>query len=239
MPLKPNLTVIHANGYDAEIKRTSRRKTASIEVIEGVVSVVVPESLAIYKIQALLAKKHRWIKERLALQEQVIATKPKEFVSGEAFAYMGRNYRLKVVEGAYPSIKLYQGRFVVSVRDKTINNTGAIKQLIIHWYKKHAESKLTEKTARYAKIIGVTPSTVGIKVFQSRWGSCSNKGDILYNWKIVMAPNRVVDYVVIHELCHILHHDHSPKFWKTVERYFPDYAECKEWLKLNGKALKI
>ncbi len=239
MLLQLENTTIQVDGYIAEVIRTSRRKTASIKVVEGVVSVVVPESLAIEKIELLLTKKQRWIKEKLALQEQVIFSKPKEFVSGEAFSYLGRNYRLKVIEGSYPDIKLYQGRFVVSVRDKSANNAGAIKQLIIRWFKQRAKSKLIEKTARYAKIIGVNPVSVSTKTFQSRWGSCSNKGDILYNWKIVMAPNRIVDYVVVHELCHILHHDHSPQFWKSVERYFPDYLECKEWLKLNGKGLDI
>lgn len=230
---------IQGNGYVAKVIRTSRRKTASIKVVEGKVSVIVPDAFSIDKIELLLTKKHRWIKEKLALQEQVISTKPKEFVSGESFPYLGRNYRLKVIEGQYPSIKLYQGRFVVSVRDKATDNTGAIKQLIIKWFKEHAESKLIEKTARYSKIIGVNPVSVGIKAFQSRWGSCNDKGDILYNWKIIMAPNRIVDYVTIHELCHIIHHDHSPKFWKTVERYFPDYPECKQWLKLHGKGLEI
>jgi len=239
MPLPLENATIQGSGYIAEVIRTSRRKTASIKVTEGVVSVVVPESLPLEKIQSLLNKKQRWIKEKLALQKHVISSKPKEFVSGEAFSYLGRNYRLKVIDGAYPDIKLYQGRFVVSVRDKTVNNSGAIKQLIIRWFKQRAESKLIEKTARYSKIIGVNPVSVGVKTFQSRWGSCSNKGDILYNWKIVMAPNRIVDYVVVHELCHILHHDHSPQFWKSVERYFPDYLECKEWLKLNGKGLDI
>lgn len=239
MLLQLENTTIQVDGYIAEVIRTSRRKTASIKVVEGVVSVVVPESLTIEKIELLLTKKQRWIKEKLALQEQVIFSKPKEFVSGEAFSYLGRNYRLKVIEGSYPDIKLYQGRFVVSVRDKSANNAGAIKQLIIRWFKQRAKSKLIEKTARYAKIIGVNPVSVSTKTFQSRWGSCSNKGDILYNWKIVMAPNRIVDYVVVHELCHILHHDHSPQFWKSVERYFPDYLECKEWLKLNGKGLDI
>ena len=93
---------------------------------------IVPEVLSIEKIQSLLTKKHSWIKEKLALQEQVISIKPKEFVSGESFSYLGRNYRLKVVEGQYPAIKLYQGRFVVSVRDRATNNTEAIKQLILN-----------------------------------------------------------------------------------------------------------
>jgi len=82
--------------------------------------------------------------------------------------------------------------------------------------------------------MGVTPSSVGIKSFKSRWGSCHVNGDIVFNWKIVMAPNRIVDYVVVHELCHLKHHDHSPKFWKAVEKVIPDYKDCKRWLKDNA-----
>jgi predicted metal-dependent hydrolase len=109
----------------------------------------------------------------------------------------------------------------------------------MRWYQAQAEVKLLEKTEHYAKIIGVTPTRIVVKTFKARWGSCSAKGDIHYNWKIIMATNDVVDYVVIHELCHILHHNHSPQFWKTVEFHLPAYREYKAWLKLNGNLLEI
>jgi len=239
MSLQTHNDVIERNDYTAEVIRTSRRKTASIKVNEGKVSVIVPSSLSLDKIESLLIKKDRWIKEKLVLHDQIVATKSKEFVSGESFSYLGRNYRLKIVEGQYPDLKLHQGRFVASVRYKEVNNAPSIKQMLIRWYKQHAESKLIEKTQRYAKIIGVAPASIGIKSFQSRWGSCSSTSDIVYNWKIIMAPNRVVDYVVVHELCHIHHHNHSPQFWQLVNRYCPDYIECKDWLRLNGKSLGI
>ena len=88
-------------------------------------------------------------------------------------------------------------------------------------------------------MVGVNPKSVGIKTFKSRWGSCHLSGDILYNWNIVIAPNRIVDYVVVHELCHLKQHDHSDKFWKLVGQVIPDYAECKEWLRVNGRALEV
>jgi predicted metal-dependent hydrolase len=83
------------------------------------------------------------------------------------------------------------------------------------------------------------PKSVGIKSYKARWGSCSSKEKVDFNWKIIMASNRIVDYVVAHELCHLKHHDHSPKFWKAVEKLIPDYAICKEWLKDNAKRLEI
>ena len=114
-----------------------------------------------------------------------------------------------------------------------------IRNALVRWYRHHAESKLQAKVARYSSIVGVEVVSVGVKSFKSRWGSCSAKGRIDFNWKIIMAPNRMVDYVVAHELCHLKHHDHSNKFWKEVERVIPDYLDCKQWLKTNAEKLRL
>jgi predicted metal-dependent hydrolase len=233
------MNVIKGNGFVAEIIRSSKRKTAAIKIQKGKVFVFVPEGLTMVAIEFLVAKKNRWIKEKLALQNEIIAIKPKEFVSGESFSFLGINHPLKIESGLFPVIKLYQNELVVSVRDKTADNALAIKQLLIKWYKQQAESELRDKTGRYSRIIGVNPSSVTIKSFKSRWGSCSISAGIQYNWKIIIAPDRIVNYVVIHELCHILHHNHSPAFWKAVARYCQDYRDCSAWLKINGGRLEI
>ena len=200
---------------------------------------MVPAGLSLSSIESLVAKKNRWIKEKLALQNEIIAVKPKAFVSGETFSYLGRHHSLKIEAGLYPFIKLHQDELVVSVRDQSADNAQAIKQLLIKWYKQQAEAELREKTERFARFIGVKPSSVTIKTFKSRWGSCSITAGIQYNWKIIIAPAPVVDYVVIHELCHILHHNHSPAFWLAVGRYCPDYRDCGKWLKMNGARLEV
>jgi len=233
------MNIIQGNGFVAEIIRSSKRKTAAIKIQKGKVFVLVPEGLTMVAIESLVAKKNRWIKEKLALQNEIISIKPKEFVSGESFSFLGRNHPLKIESGHYPVIKLYQDELVVSVRDKTADNALAIKQLLIKWYKQQAESELRDKTESYSRIIGVNPSSVTIKSFKSRWGSCSISAGIQYNWKIIIAPDRIVNYVVIHELCHILHHNHSPAFWKAVGRYCQDYRDCNAWLKINGGRLEI
>ena len=233
------MNVIQGNGFVAEIVRSSRRKTAAIKIKKGKVFVVVPECLTMAAIESLVDKKHRWIKEKLAIQNEIMDIKPKEFISGESFSYLGKNHPLKIESGLYPVIKLHQDELVVSVRDKTVDNSQAIKQLLFKWYKQQAESELRDKTEKYSSIIGVNPSSVTIKSFKSRWGSCSIAGGIQYNWKIIIAPDRIVNYVVIHELCHILHHNHSPAFWKAVEKYCHDYRDCSAWLKINGGRLEI
>jgi predicted metal-dependent hydrolase len=233
------MNVIQGNGFVAAIIRSPNRKTVAIKIQKGKVYVLVPECLTLAAIESLVAKKNRWINEKLAIQNEIIAIKPKEFVSGEAFSYLGRNHPLKIESGLYPVIKLHQNELVVSVRDKTADNAQAIKQLLIKWYKQQAESELRDKTERYSRIIGVNPSSITIKSFKSRWGSCSIAGGIQYNWKIIIAPDWIVNYVVIHELCHILHHNHSPAFWKAVENYCHDYRDCSAWLKINGGRLEI
>jgi predicted metal-dependent hydrolase len=233
------MNFIQGNGFVADIIRSSKRKTAAIKIRQGKVSVIVPDCLPMATIESLVANKNRWIKEKLAIQNEIIAIKPKEFISGESFSYLGKNHPLKIERGLHPAIKLHQGELVVSVRDKIADNSVKIRPMLIKWYKQQAESELIEKTERYAGIIGVKPSTVTIKSFKSRWGSCSITGSIHYNWKLVIAPERIVDYVVIHELCHMLHHNHSPAFWQAVATYCHDYKECRAWLKINGDRLEI
>ena len=233
------MSVIQGDGFIADIIRSPRRKTSAIKIQKGKVFVLVPQRLSMAVIESLVAKKNRWIKEKLAAQNEIIAIQPKTFVSGEAFSYLGRSHPLTIESGLYPAIKLHQGELVVSVRDKNADNAKAIKQLLIKWYKQQAESELQNKTEIFSRIIGVKPSSVTVKSFKSRWGSCSITGGIQYNWKIMIAPDPVVNYVVIHELCHILHHNHSPAFWKAVEKYCHNYRNCGAWLKINGGRLEV
>jgi predicted metal-dependent hydrolase len=229
---------VQADGFVAQVSRTKRSKTATIEVEAGEVVVVVPQSLSLARITQLLHDKNDWIKDKIRLHQAIKPHSEKQYVSGEAFAYLGRNYRLKVNKGTYRPIKLANGRFVVTLL-RGGDNPNMVKKLLSNWYKSHAQTKLTEKAQRYAGLIGVECKGVGIKDYKSRWGSCSVDGDIDFNWLIVMAPNHIVDYVVVHELCHLLHHDHSPQFWQAVERIVPEYSECKAWLKVNGAGLVL
>jgi len=233
-----HLEFVRGQGFLAEVVRTNRRKTATVKVEEGKVSVVVPESLPATRIEALVTRKTRWIKEKLQIHENSIFVRPKEYVSGESFTYLGHNYRLKVKTAPAPSVRLLGGRLVVALPDGD-NRRERVRMALTAWFREHAEAKLREKAERYAKIVGVTPSSVGIKTFKSRWGSCTIGGRILLNWRIIIAPNRIVDYVVVHELCHLKQHDHSPAFWRCVERVIPDYQECREWLKVNGRWLEV
>ncbi|MEZ8656905.1 M48 family metallopeptidase [Vibrio splendidus] len=230
--------LIHTEGYSVLVERTSRRKTASIKVEEGEVIIVVPKLLERDKIDKLLASKHQWIVEKIAQYQTTSPATMREYVSGESLPYLGRNYRLKVLKGDLAPTKLLNGRITVTVPEPS-TQTHYIRRALTNWYKRHADKKIREKVRRYESLVGVETGVVRTKEFKSRWGSCTPYGDLEFNWVIVMAPNRVVDYVVVHELCHLIHHDHSPQFWKEVERVMPDYKEHKEWLRGNAQNLII
>jgi len=228
--------------FPVEVIRTSRRtKTASIKIVDQRIQVIVPKDFSQDKVDSLLKKKAVWIREKLRIHSQIIPLKPKEYVSGESFAYLGKNYRLKLTESGSETLKFIGNRFVLGIGENHLDDKkdAFVKAQLECWFKKHAEKRLKEKTKRYAKILGVKPNSISVKSYKSRWGSCSTNGDISFNWKIIIAPHHIVDYVVVHELNHMIEHNHSPKFWRGVERVIPDYRECKEWLKENGEGLGV
>ena len=220
-----------------EVVRTKRRKTASIKVIDGAVQAIVPDQLSDGRIEALIQKRTSWIRKKLLEQSQIVTPKPKEYVSGESFTYLGRNYRLKVSRGTDREVKLKGGYLEVGLPNRFKDDD--IRSALIEWYEQHALDRLTEKTNRYAGIMGVSPNSISVRDYKARWGSCSSKGEISYNWRIIIAPHHIVDYVVVHELCHLKHPNHSPAYWKSVKQEVSDYEVCRHWLKDHGSSLVI
>jgi predicted metal-dependent hydrolase len=220
-----------------EVVRTKRRKTASIKIIDGSVQAIVPEKLSDARVEALIQKRTPWIRRKLREQSQIVTPKPKEYVSGESFTYLGRNYRLKVSRGTDREVKLKGGYLEVGLPKKP--KDGDIRSALVEWYEQHALERLTEKTNRYAGIMGVTPKSISVRDYKARWGSCSSKGEISYNWRIIIAPHHIVDYVMVHELCHLKHPNHSPAYWKSVKREVSDYEVCRGWLKEHARELII
>ncbi len=229
-------------GFEYKVIRTNRRKTASVSVKDDLVSVVVPNNISSERVKAILSKKNQWIKDKLSYYQGTRSSlRTKDYVSGEGFSYLGRNYRLKILSGELNGVKFKDGRLVVQIPKDFSHSRRVkrIKEFLEGWYQERALFKLKEKARRLSRKVGVTPEAVGIKSYKGRWGGCSKNHEVFFNWNIIMAPNRIVDYVVIHELVHLIHHDHSKEYWKRLKSVFPDYMECKEWLKANGRRLHV
>ncbi len=227
--------------FPIKINRTERSKSASIEIEDDTVTVTVPKNLSDQRIEELIKNRTVWIRQKLKIQTEIICSKPKEYVNGESFTYLGRNYRLRCELGGCEGVKLKNGYLTVTlgIGNSEAHSEGSVRHSLRQWYQTRALEKLKEKTKRYSGILGVSPNSVNIKEYKARWGSCSSNGDITYNWRIIIAPHQVVDYIVVHELCHLLEHNHGPKYWKHVEHIVPNYKECREWLKNNGETLVV
>lgn len=226
--------------FDYKVIRRDRKKTASLQVSpHNEVSIIVPADLSEEHIAEIIRHKTPWIISKIKFNEEVQhPQKPKEFVSGECFQYLGRNYRLKVIHGDGKGIELRNGRFVVTVKSHEADRIDtSVRELLTDWYIAHAEMKLKQRLDRYKDRLGVSYNGLTIKTLKQRWGSCTREGIMNFNWKIIIAPMSIVDYVVTHELCHLIHHDHSKEFWRLIERIMPDYKEKKEWLRVNGALL--
>jgi len=225
--------------FPVAIVRTSRLRSVTIQVQGAGILVRTPKTLSEHRIRELIARHTPWIRRKLKEVQMAPAIEARQYVDGESFPYLGRNYRLKVVPGDLRSLKLKGGHLVATVSPAAPDRETQPRSLLIDWYREHAQQRLAEKTGRYAGMIGVRPRSMRLKSCKSRWGSCSAKGDISYNWCIILAPHRIVDYVVVHELCHLLEPNHSPRYWKHVERHVPDYRERREWLKMNGAQILL
>ena len=167
----------------------------------------------------------------------------KEFVSGESFLYLGKQYRLKVTKSSARenACRLVAGRLQVQIGedlDAELHKE-AVKKALMEWYRKHAEEKILERLPHIARKAGIKPKTVEIKNQHKRWGSCSRSGVVRFNWKVVMTPISVIDYVIAHELCHLIQGNHSPQFWQKVRAISPEYDSKRRWLKEHSHIIDL
>jgi predicted metal-dependent hydrolase len=223
-----------------EVVRSIRR-TAALHIVGNDLQVRIPEHLEDERVAAILQQKRPWIRGKVAALKRVSPHRSKELVSGESFPYLGRHYRLKVQEGYQVGVCLSGGYLKATIRptEQGAHRTLRIQQYLQNWYRSRALERLQEKTHRYAQQIGVSATGVSVRNFRSRWGSCDKRGQVVFNWNIIKAPHSIVDYVVIHELCHLIHPNHSKDFWQVVASHDPAHTEHKQWLRNTGSSLLL
>lgn len=213
----------------------SERKTVSI-IVERDRSVVVraPLNLEKAQIEQIIEKKSKWILEKIsANQKYPRVAEQKEFVSGESLLYLGRPYKLFVIDEAFDGVR-FDNKFFISKRNQPEAN-----RFFREWYIASATELIVPKAMLLANQIGVTYNKINIRDLQFRWGSCTPKDNIHFNWRLIKAPVNVIEYIIVHELTHLLEANHSPEFWNRVRTAYPLYPAAKKWLAVNGKELEI
>jgi predicted metal-dependent hydrolase len=213
----------------------SKRKTIALVVTQEATLVVrAPFTTSLTYIENLVRKKRTWIQEKQArFQRNQSKVLPKEFVNGEGFWYLGKEYKLEIVQHQDKPVVLEEHLKIAQER------LPHAREYLIAWYKEQALQKITKRVEWYAKQTGLEYKSVKITNAQKRYGSCGAKGTLNFSWRLIMAPLRVLDYVVVHELAHLDEKNHSRKFWNKVKLMLPDYRERQEWLKENGSLLQI
>ena len=218
------------------VVRSARRKktvTITIDPAEGV-RVAAPLRTPNSEIEAIVRKRADWILRKLA-EEPPDEPEPRQFATGEKLYYLGRELTLVVqlTTGDEPSVSLEADclRVECPAWVPEERRTYAIRQLLVSWYKQQAAELLRESVERWQPSVGTSPARISIGDQKTRWGSCSSKGSLRFNLRLAMAPQALIDYVAVHELCHLLESNHSAAFWEQVARVMPDYEARRRKLR--------
>ena len=209
----------------------SQRKTLSLIVeTDGTLTVRAPLQMKEADIWRFIEEKKDWIKRKQTRAREE-ATPLRRYVEGEKFWYLGQEVPLRLVPKTKPAL----------VMDKTFklakSAQSRAESAFTDWYRRQARRVLTERVEFFSREYGFKVGKVRISSARTRWGSCSSKDTLSFSWRLVMAPPEVIDYVVVHELCHLKIMNHSKAFWAQVQSILPDYKSRRKWLKMHGKAL--
>ena len=225
--------------------RRSNRKSMGIAIErDGAIIVTAPHQAKFNEIEEFVSEKKIWIYQKLAKKKTLNREKPRrEFVNGQGFLYLGKSYRLKLIDNGKmksarsPNVtvlRLWHGYFELAESEKA-----NARNHFISWYRKQIKEQLKARIPRYDKRIGVTVKDTRILDLGHRWASCGRNGVINFNWRSVMAPVWVLDYILVHEMAHLIERGHTDRFWRLVSRVIPDYEEHALWLNENGADLDL
>jgi len=219
-----------------ELRRSSRRKSIGITVDrDGTLLLHAPIDCPMDAIERTARQQQSWIYAKLARKQVLTHERPvKEIVSGEGFLYLGRSYRLLLVppsdvKDATPPLRLQGGRFMLR-RDEI----DQADEHFIAWYAAHGGEWLERHVRILAQQIGVTPRGIDVRDLGHQWGLCAPDGRVAFHWRTLQFPPRIIMYIIVHELAHLLEPNHGPEFWRCIARVLSDWAARAQWLEAHG-----
>ncbi len=223
-----------------EVVRSRRRRTASIKVEPGQVRVMVPSWVDDAWIANWVQEKRHWISQK---QQQLGAqTSAHEIIieQGAQVPFMGQGLNLTYGLAGQAGVTLQGDQLQISLsrrgsRAPEIRAEEALRG----WYQREAENYLAQRLQYWQALMGLNPTGLRVKGFRRRWGSCDNRGGIALNWRLIMTPPELIDYVLVHELAHLKHFNHSARFWALVARFVPEYREYREALQSRHALLRF
>lgn len=211
--------------------RSKRRSIALVVTDTGELEVRAPLKAAIKIIEDFINAKLSWIIKKQELIGKKPKILPKNYIDGEEFLYEGVVYKLQYSDCNYININEYL--FVPK------NFSFQAKKSLTYWYQEQALVKIIERVKYYTNITNLKYRAIKLTNAQRIWGSCTHDGVLRVNWRLIMAPAKILDYVVVHEIVHLDEHNHSKHFWRKVGLILPDYKQSRAWLKQNSDMLVI
>ncbi|MFH1484877.1 MAG: SprT family zinc-dependent metalloprotease [Chloroflexota bacterium] len=219
------------------VRRSARAGYVRLEVRPNAgLTVVIPCSYDVKQLTKLLVAKAGWILDKLARYGRLQSFRPrKELESGDTVPYLGVNLKVSLQRDAsrHTRVTLHEGNLVASLGAAACSPNLVLER----WYRKQAASFIKTRTDDLNSRLGLAYNRLVIRDQRTRWGSCSRKGNLSFNWRLMMAPKPVIDYVIIHELAHLRELNHSRKFWELVAKHCPEWREHKKWLKEHQEEL--
>lgn len=212
------------------------RKTATIVISDQLeVLIKVPKYVTKKQIEAIVLKNEAWIIKTLEKKRQLI--EEKDWYHTKKIMYRGKYWPIEIVTkvGAIQKVDFTEKGFIIVSDGSESTN----RQLVEQFYRKQAKEQLTKLATEYAKLVGVQFKKITIRNQKTRWGSCSSKGNLSFNLKILCASQEMIEYVVLHEIMHLKHFNHSKEFWKEIEGFMPDYKIRVNYFKQFGQNFMI
>jgi len=213
----------------------SRRKTIALIIQpSGALTIRAPLRMSDEQIKEFAYKHAEWIHKKQTEAKASPPLQEKQFVDGETFLYLGKEYPLAIVTRQRPALTFNGNKFLL-----TYSNIPITSKIFQSWYKAQAQVVISKFTTFRAKQNKFKFLKIRISSARTRWGSCSGNGTLSFTWRLVLAPPEILDYVVVHELVHTQIRNHSKAFWKKVGEIKPGYKNHIRWLKQNGKYLTL
>jgi predicted metal-dependent hydrolase len=214
------------------VKRSFRARRIRLEVRPQMgLTVIVPRSYKISQLPRLLKSKERWISSNLAKYRHFQSSSAvKKIRSSDAIPYLGRDLKLVKRENHSGAVGVTLEGDTMAVSSELFEN-GILGLALERWYRAEAARVISQRIDKLSSEMGISYKRIVIRGQKTRWGSCSHKRNLNFNWKLIMAPESVIDYVIIHELTHLKEMNHSKRFWELVTQYCPGWREHKKWLK--------
>ena len=222
--------------WDIAVRRSSRRRTLEIRVSRDGVRVLCPIEVTDNAIKCFVESRRNWIKSKL----QVIAINQRiqkqNYDSQTRCFYRGRSIDVAEILGLKSGMNLQENSLAINRLD---DHEGSMGTQLHNWLREQAKRRLLKRTGYFANHMEVLPQLVEVKEYKSMWGRCNAKGEIAFDWRIIQAPDHVLDYLVVHELSHLKHFNHSKEFWALVFLTLPDFRRSKSWLRHSEHSLRL